>query len=85
MNSYRRQYADKLPQLKKKPEPLRKSGNTAIGKMTLLYQPRIIQATKPKSLNGPFDVFDIPVIRNTIVSHQNNDEKRKMHDLLVCT
>lgn len=50
---------------------------------TLLFKPSIIQAKKPVNLNGPFDVFDIPDIREKINMHYKNHDEHIKQDALI--
>ena len=46
----------------------------------LQYRPPIVRATKPKNLNGPFYVFDLPQIRSTLDKQYRNNASRKKQD-----
>jgi hypothetical protein len=50
---------------------------------TLLYQAPIIQAKKPKNLQGPFDVYDVPDIRQAIEKRFKFDLERKKQDAIL--
>ena len=50
---------------------------------TLLNKPPILQARKPRNLNGPFDVFDVPEIRQKIYKCYTNDAEHKRQDALI--
>lgn len=50
--------------------------NVAITQM-LKYKPPVIHAAKPKSLNGPFSVYDIPEIRDVVKSYKHAHNSKK--------
>ena len=60
---------------------MKKNGRSS--QLTLLYQAPIIQAKKSKNLNGPFDVLDVPDIREAIKKRFKNDAIRKKQDSLI--
>ena len=48
----------------------------------LRYQPAIICATKPKSLCGPIDIYDVNTIRDTLKKNYKNEAyRKKTHEL----
>jgi hypothetical protein len=56
---------------------------SSIGALTLLYQPPIVKALKPRDLTGPFDVTDVPAIRYAFNNRFYNDTKRQRDDILI--
>ena len=48
-----------------------------------MYQAPILNARKSSKLTGPFDVFDVPNIRETIQKRYKNDNERRKQDALI--
>jgi hypothetical protein len=58
-----------------------KSKYGRFSELTLLHHSPIIKVRKPKSLIGPYDVYDLPEIRDAVSKHlklKNDSERRKL-------
>lgn len=54
-----------------------KSNLAVAGGYLLRYQPPLISARKPKNLNGPFDIYDVPDIRDAVKRIRRKETYRK--------
>lgn len=66
-----------------KDKPATPRPKSSLGALTLLYQPPIIKALKPKELTGPFHITDVPAIRYAFNNRFHNDTKRQRDDILI--
>lgn len=49
----------------------------------LRSQAPIVRASKPRSLTGPFDLYDVPIIRQSIEKHYSKDAYRRSINMRV--